>query len=179
MRIKTTDCLLKKISKNVVNISVDFDQLGGIDEWIIIDANYVINNKLAIDNLGNKEANISCLSKQSIFFNYSLNWDDIVQKLGNNNINHFVAKFHMVYKLKGTDRIFKLVNISKYTKNYLKSNDTEESFALKEMDSKDELDVKLLDDEGNESSSYVINLKQKEITSVKFLIKRKLGKNPT
>lgn len=176
VRIKTTDCLLKKISKNVVNISVDFDQLGGIDEWIIIDANYVINNKLAIDNLGNKEANISCLSKQSIFFNYSLNWDDIAQKLGNNNINHFVAKFHMVYKLKGTDRIFKLVNISKYTKNYLKGNDTEESFALKEMDSKDELDVKLLDDEGNESSSYVINLKQKEITSVKFLIKRKLGK---
>lgn len=176
VRIKTTDCLLKKISKNVVNIGVDFDQLDGNDEWIITNASYVINNKLKIDNLGNKEADILCPTRQTIFFNYSIGWDDIVQKLGNNNITHLVAKFHMVYKLKGTERIFKLVNISKYTKRYLNNNDTEDSLALKEIDAKDELDIKLLDHEGNESSSYVINLKQKEITSVKFLIKRKMGK---
>lgn len=176
VRLKTTDCLLKKIGRNVVNISVDFDQLDGINEWIIINAKYVINNKLKIENLGNKEADITCPTKQSIFFNYSLNWDDIAEKLDNNSINHFVAKFYMTYKLKNTERIFKLVNISKYTKGYLKNIDIAESLTLNESEFKDELDIKLLDHENNKSSSYVINLKQKEITTAKFLIKRRMGK---
>jgi len=176
VRIKTTDCLLKKINKNMVNLSIDFDQLDGLDQWEITKVDYIINNKLHIEPIGSTNGDISCRSKQTIFFNYSLIWDDIVNKLESNNLKYFLAKFHMTYKLKNTNRTFKLVNVSKYTKSYLKTIDNEDLNPLREMETRDELDIKLLDTANTESNSYIINLKQKEITSVKFLIKRKLGK---
>lgn len=185
VKLKLTDCLLKKLNKNISTVSISFDNHGSMNtEWEMTSMDFTLNHKLSLAQVdGGCSLPVVCKNKELFSINYYLEWRFIIKQLGIDEketaIDHVLAKFSLEYKLKHLNRSFKLSNTSKYTKKYLLG--AQEDDVAKTLDesasSKDTLDVKLLAGNKNQlSNSYFITIPQGETTKVYFEITKKLGK---
>ncbi|XBW37068.1 hypothetical protein QEN19_002645 [Hanseniaspora menglaensis] len=185
IKLQVTDCLLKKLSKNMMTISIcldDKNEENFMFNWDIQDFSLSINNKISVPVVGNiDDMPIKCKNKEAFNVNYSLKWNDIIKQLEidtqTSEVKYFLARFSLEYKLKIGNRSFKFVNTTKYTKQFL-LGDSLANGANQESDTleKDSVDVVLLDEELKENKdSYFITIPQGKVTTMHFKISKKLG----
>lgn len=188
VKLQVTDCLLKKLNKNVSTISVSFDNNSNnienvITEWEITHFDFTINHRLPLPPVENIHIfPISCKNKESYNINYNIKWDDILKKLDIREKEHkteyLLGKFSLEYKLKKLNRSFKLSNTTKYTKKYLLGeqldDETDKNGDMNGLEN-DVLDIKLLNNNLTEVDNlYFITIPQGEVTKIYFKISKKL-----
>lgn len=185
VKLKLTDCLLKKLNKNISTISISFDNHDKVNtEWEITNMDFTLNHKLSLAEVGGGYSlPVVCKNKELLSINYYLEWCSIIKQLGIDEketpIDHVLSKFSLEYKLKHLNRSFKLSNTSKYTKKYLLGTQDDEVAKSRDESASlsDTLEIKLLTGDKNHlTNTYFITIPQGETTKVYFEISKKLGK---